>query len=236
MKTHPGQAEQVQTLLATNQHSYAAACALDFSESYTDIPTFYDSFAVRDAQGHPAASQRWPFFLSPVSRAAVLKYAPVPVQSCWNGMVAFDAAPFYSHGDDVEGLKFRAIPDNLAQLHIEASECCLIHADNALSTQHGVFINPNVRVGYRAAADAVVNPGDGSEWPSAWGKVKGIWANRWARWMWWFWRRLDEVAIAGRVERWKEAGRTTGVENEEKGRACLVDEMQVLVKTGWQHL
>lgn len=152
-------------------------------------------------------------------------------------MVAFDAAPFYGNGDEgADGLKFRGIPDNLAQLHLEASECCLIHADNTLSARHGVFINPNVRVGYKAAAYAIVNPGDGYEWPSAWGKWKGIWANRWARSMWWYWRWRDEVIIAGRVKQWKERGRTKGVENEEEGRACLVDEMQVLLETGWQHL
>lgn len=39
----------------------------------------------------------------------------------------FDVAPFYS------GLECRGIDDSLAQKHVEASECCLIHVDNELS-------------------------------------------------------------------------------------------------------
>lgn len=36
----------------------------------------------------------------------------------------------------------------MAAHHLEASECCLIHADNVLTKMKGVWINPNVRVGY----------------------------------------------------------------------------------------
>jgi hypothetical protein len=150
-------------------------------------------------------------------------------------MVVFDAAPFYSYGSET-GLRFRGIPDDLAALHVEASECCLIHVDNTLSATQGVFINPNVRVAYKSAANAIVNPGTEHGWPDAWGKVRGVWANRWARWMWWSWGRKDNIVIAERLKRWREQGRAQGVGDEEKGRACLVDEMQVLVDNGWKHL
>lgn len=58
--------------------------------------------------------------------------------------VAMDASAFYD-----QNLTFRGIPDDLASLHLEGSECCLIHADNPLSHSKGVFLNPNVRVGSR---------------------------------------------------------------------------------------
>ena len=56
-----------------------------------------------------------------------------------------NAAPFY---DQVNTLRFRGVPDTLAERHVEGSECCLIHADNRLSKDLGIWINPNVRVGY----------------------------------------------------------------------------------------
>ena len=49
-------------------------------------------------------------------------------------------------------LLFRGLPDSLAQSHLEASECCLVHADNPLSATHGVYVNPQVRVAYSQAA------------------------------------------------------------------------------------
>ena len=38
-------------------------------------------------------------------------------------IVAFDAAPFQS---DEDPLRFRGIPDSLAQYHVEASEVCTV--------------------------------------------------------------------------------------------------------------
>ena len=67
-----------------------------------------------------------------------------------------DASPFYSPSDP---LRFRGIPDSLASTHLEASECCLIHADNGLSTKKGVWLNPRVRVGYSVEAYESVHPG-----------------------------------------------------------------------------
>lgn len=59
-------------------------------------------------------------------------------------MVAFQSAPFYQD----QPLQFRGLQDSMAAHHLEASECCLIHADNVLTKMKGVWINPNVRVGY----------------------------------------------------------------------------------------
>ncbi|KAI9877771.1 MAG: hypothetical protein M1830_000498 [Pleopsidium flavum] len=132
--------EDVVNLLLTRDGDYAAACSLDFSKP----PAYYDTFALRDSEGHEAVNPIFPYFRSRASRKAIMAHEPVPVQSCWNGMVVFDATPFYGNSD---ALLFRGIPDSLAEYHLEASECCLIHADNPLTARRGVWLNSNVRVG-----------------------------------------------------------------------------------------
>ena len=69
-------------LLNTNEGEYAAACSLDFSKP----PKYYDTFALRDADGLEHAMQTWPYFRSSKSRSAMKRSKPVPVSSCWNGM------------------------------------------------------------------------------------------------------------------------------------------------------
>ncbi|KAL8802964.1 MAG: hypothetical protein Q9182_003452 [Xanthomendoza sp. 2 TL-2023] len=111
-------------------------------------PNFYDTFALRDAEGHEAVTSTLPYFRAEASRAAIISGQAVPVKSCWNGIVAFNARPFYHP----TSLLFRGLPDSLAQHHLEASECCLIHTDNPLTNTHGVWLNPRVKVGYTATA------------------------------------------------------------------------------------
>jgi hypothetical protein len=130
----------------------------------------------------------------------------------------------------IRGLQFRGIPDSLAASHLEASECCLIHADNPGSRSKGVFLNPAVRVGYnRAAYDAVHAPGGGS-WLSLKEVYVGLWWNRLARWVTTPW--FEEWEVRGRIKRWErgEEGR------RERGDFCVVDEMQIVVHNGWKHL
>lgn len=74
--------EDALRLLTTNDGDYAAACSLDFSKP----PYFYDTFALRDSDGHEAIMQTWPYFRSYASRQAAERFQPVPVSSCWNGM------------------------------------------------------------------------------------------------------------------------------------------------------
>jgi hypothetical protein len=74
--------EDVLRLLDTNDGEYAAACSLDFSKP----PAFYDTFALRDSNGHEAVMKTWPYFQSHLSRYAMERALPVPVTSCWNGM------------------------------------------------------------------------------------------------------------------------------------------------------
>lgn len=178
--------------------------------------------------------QSWPYFRSRESRRSIIASEPARVSSCWNGMVAMDASPFYN------GLNFRGVPDTLAQDHVEGSECCLIHADNSLSQTKGVWVNPNVRVGYcyhlmRALPEQFAAfcsmPYDvvhaQSPWMTGSEIFFGLWKNRLLRWFTTPW--LGEKSMARTVDAW--LSRHNGA--EEKGRFCLVDELQVIRENGW---
>ncbi|KAK3934056.1 cryptococcal mannosyltransferase 1-domain-containing protein [Diplogelasinospora grovesii] len=210
----------VYNLLHTNGGDYAAACSLDFSKP----PKYYDTFALRDAEGHEHAMQTWPYFRSSRSRDALKRSQPVPVSSCWNGMVFMPAAAFYGE----EGLAFRGIDDSLAEFHVEGSECCLIHADNPASYTLGVYLNPNVRVGYNSRAYQLVHP-DGP-WLGYLEIWSGLWKNRFYRWFTTVW--IKEWVVRNRQSKWEhqQAGR------QEKGTFCLINEMQVLLANGWAHV
>lgn len=133
-----------------------------------------------------------------------------------------DAAPFY---DEAHPLRFRGIADSLATRHVEGSECCLIHADNPVSAQKGVWLNPRVRVGYSGEAyEAVHNKQEGSYY--------SVWENRLRRWF--TTDRVKVWRILQRVHAW-EAEDPTGSRGE-NGEFCLINEMQVLVARGWAHV
>ncbi|KAL8685593.1 MAG: hypothetical protein Q9218_007667 [Villophora microphyllina] len=214
--------EDVVMLLATRGGNYAAACSLDFSKP----PQYYDTFALRDSNGDEAVMATYPFFRSSASRNAFIAGQPVPVRSCWNGIVAFDAAPFYH----TPALSFRGIPDSLAQYHVEASECCLIHADNPMTTDKGVWLNPNVRVGYNAVAYDKVNP-SGTPWPTVMQSLLGLWKNRFWRWATPSFQK--KWKLQGRLNKWTRKGLGEVSEGE---ALCLINEMQVLVANGWAHV
>ena len=166
----------------------------------------------------------WPYFRSAASRNAMLAGLPVPVTSCWNGIIAFDAAPFY----EPHPLQFRGISDSLAAYHLEGSECCLIHADNALTATRGVWLNQHVRVGYSAEAYDAVHPG--ALWPSAMASVRGVWKTRFTSWVTTTW--IKSARVHHRLKKWryKDSGR------REPGGMCLINEMQVLIENGWAHV
>lgn len=221
------QTDDVTTLLATRDGDYAAACSLD----YKDPPIYYDTFALRDSSGAKAATLTWPFFLSRESRKALMANAPVPVRSCWNGIVVFQAEPFYS-----SRLRFRGVPDSLAAHHIEGSECCLIHADNPLTATKGVWLNPNVRVSYNPEADRIVNPETGV-WPGKGGKFWGIWGNRLKRLSTALTAGTENYIVGRRLRLWQTEAVAKGfAEFQEKGTFCLVNEMQILMWNGWKHM
>ncbi|KAI2793731.1 hypothetical protein POX_a00315 [Penicillium oxalicum] len=232
-------------LLNTNHGDYAAACSLDFSKP----PFYYDTFALRDSHGHEAVTPIWPFFRDASSRHAMKKLLPVPVKSCWNGMgifhhssfekelvqiskcsanhgvvVAMPAAPFFASPP----LRFRGIPDSLASHHLEGSECCLIHADNPLSRDHGVYLNPRVRVGYTTAAYVAVNPT--LNWLTPRAVLQGLWWNRISRWT--NFAYFKERPISRKITQWA----SLSADRQEAGGFCVVDEMQILDPRGWYHV
>ncbi|KAF9888427.1 hypothetical protein FE257_008705 [Aspergillus nanangensis] len=212
--------DDVINLISTNNGEYGAACSLDFSKP----PLYYDTFALRDSQGHEHLMQSWPFFRSKKSRNAMKALSPVPVASCWNGMVAMPAKPFMSNPP----LEFRGVPDSLSAFHVEGSECCLIHADNPLSKERGVFVNPNVRVGYNGPAYAAVHPAQ--HWLSSWRIMWSIWESRVRRLF--TSPILKEWLIHRRVGAWEGLNE----QNVEPGEFCLINEMQVLITNGWAHV
>ncbi|KAJ9654725.1 hypothetical protein H2198_006243 [Neophaeococcomyces mojaviensis] len=215
--------DDVPNLLGTHDGDYAAACSLDFSEPLA----YYDTFALRDSAGHETVMSTWPYFRSSVSRSAIKRGDPVPVSSCWNGMVFMRAEPFYETGEGSH-LRFRGIPDSLARYHLEGSECCLIHQDNPLSPQRGVFVNPHVRVGYNREAFDAMNGRAGEVTLLAF--LFRSWENRILRLVTTDWFKLRTVS--NRLAQWRRAD----LARDERGISCLVDEMQVLANNGWAHV
>lgn len=215
------QTQDVIELLSTRSGDYAAACSLDFSKP----PHYYDTFALRDSDGDEAVTSTYPYFRSSASRNALISGQPVPVQSCWNGIIVFDAAPFYH----MPPLRFRGIPDSLARYHLEGSECCLVHADNPLTASRGVWVNSNVRVGYSSEAYDRIH--EYTPWPPLSDSILGIWRNRFRRWITPTFHK--NLKISGRLRRWTRKGLG---EISERETLCLINEMQVLVANGWAHV
>ncbi|KAF3940550.1 hypothetical protein ABW19_dt0208000 [Dactylella cylindrospora] len=215
--------EDVISLLKTREGNYTAACSIDFNKQQY----YYDTFALRDIYGREAASQRFPFFAGGESRAAMMKGEPVPVKSCWNGMVSFDAAPFLREEDP---LRFRGIDDSLSVTHLEGSECCLIHADNAKfgphsSSRSGVWMNPLVRVGYNFEAYRYQR----THMYRLQEYLMSMPVRLGTSLLGLPWRKK---VITRRVKKWTQEGPM----REEPGEFCLVDEMHVLVDNGWKHV
>ncbi|KAH7115631.1 polysaccharide export protein [Dactylonectria macrodidyma] len=240
----------VLALLNTNNGNYAAACSMDFSNP----PQYYDTFALRDTAGHEHATHTWPYFYSSQSRSAMKRSQPVPVTSCWNGMGAlspsaspspprkipaplctlsnhlFRVASLYACSSFYweQAISFRGIDDTLAESHLEASECCLIHIDNLALVARGVFLNPNVRVGYTSQAYDLVHPS--GSWVTYLDIFIGQWTNRLSRWFSVVW--IKEWIVLRRERKWEKQS----PHRKERGTLCLINEMQVLVSNGWAHV
>ena len=81
------EAESVIELLETREGDYDFACGMDFGHFGA-----YDMWVLRDRLGHLTAGI-WPYFFDAASSEAMKNEEPVPVFSCWNGIVAFRADP-----------------------------------------------------------------------------------------------------------------------------------------------
>lgn len=220
--------QDVLTLLATNQGSFSAACALD----YHLPPAYYDTFALRDSEGLGTIQTTFPFFRSPDSRAAMLKGLPTKVTSCWNGMIVMDSTPFY------DGLRFRALSDSLASKHLEASECCLIHTDmNVTSPGAGdrIYVNPSVRVGYTVDAYNTTHAAPDENFVSATQYITGLWTNRLRRNI--LSRETKTMKeVKRKMARWVKEGENSLEKRDETGELCTIDEQHILIWNGWKHV
>jgi Cryptococcal mannosyltransferase 1 len=206
------------TLLRTRDGDYAAACGFDYDRPWPTT-AFYDQFATRDIHGQELGSLYYPYFGSGQSRDAMMEGLVVPVKSCWSGIAAFDAAPL----QDLDNpLRFRAISDSLAEHHVEASECCLVHYDNPLSASKGVWMNHNVRVGYNAARYAAVHQ---SGWPTAKEFILGHLSDLL---IWFVPTQKRRIPIDRKYDEW----RRLNANNTEIGSDCLVNKMMVVSDKG----
>jgi hypothetical protein len=220
--------QDVLTLLATNQGSFSAACAMDFHLP----PAYYDTFALRDSEGLGTVQTTFPYFRSVESREAMLKGIPTKVSSCWNGMIVMDSIPFY------DGLRFRGLSDSLASKHLEASECCLIHTDlNDTIPGAGdrIYVNPSVRVGYTVDAYNTTHSGPDQTFVSATQYVTGVWTNRLRRNI-----LPKETKIMKEVNRkiakWVKESENSLERRVENGELCTIDEQHILIWNGWKHV
>lgn len=119
-----------------------------------EAATIYDTFALRDSEGHGAIMQTWPYFRSYKSRTALKYTNPVPLSSCWAEMMFIRTEP--SHNKK-HSLRFPGVEDSSAKFHLEGSECCLIHQDNPFTAKRKVFVNPHLRVSYNKEAYELMN-------------------------------------------------------------------------------
>lgn len=179
--------------------------------------------------GLKTISLHWPWFQSPTSRASAEQNAPIRVKSCWNGIVVFNSAPFYANPP----LEFRGIDDTLADLHLEGSECCLIHADNYLTSEKGIWLNPNVRVAYGVNAYYHIRT---DRFPNPFWTVVGAWVNRLYSWHVGIQSRLENRVVQSRIEQWQLESPDGDMPRYEPGEACLINEMQIMWSNGWKHL
>lgn len=232
------------TLLNTNEGHFDVACGVDFHYP----PAFYDTFALRDSEGRGPVMATFPYFRAAETRQAVLQGQPAKVMSCWNGVLVVDAAPYYNEvtprdgrSDAKAGLRFRGVPDSLAVKHLEASECCLIHADLLASGQahKGIYLNPAVRVGYTREAYELTHTGLQKSFVSRFQYITGVWKDRLARY------KSDGISssagqnmaeIYRRIREWDQEGANIGEKRSEVGGYCTIDEMHILIWNGWKHV
>ncbi|CBQ70236.1 conserved hypothetical protein [Sporisorium reilianum SRZ2] len=146
-------AQDALELLHTNHARYDQACAMDFIGN-----GFYDTWVTRDVEGETLKRQ-WPYFKRVEDVEAMRRGKPFEVNSCWNGMSAFDAKWFYPSANstltavgDEEGLlslplRFRS------SATCPSSECQLISYDmhralHPTARRPTILINPAVNVAY----------------------------------------------------------------------------------------
>jgi len=143
-------------LLYTNNAQYDQVCAMDFIGN-----GFYDTWVTRDADGNTLKRQ-WPYFQRDQDVDALRENRPFQVNSCWNGITAFDAKWFYPSSPEPptsETAPTDASEDAIVQLPLKfrsssdclSSECQLVSYDIHRSlhpARPNILVNPSVKVAY----------------------------------------------------------------------------------------
>ena len=151
-------------LIDTNKMDYDLACALDFQNF-----KLYDLWVLRDINGL-VVNPWFPFFWDTPSFFKIISGDPLPVYSCWNGVVVFDASVLGNRTGHM--IRFRSwkngekrspfpVTNRLSEEdirtynsntfnfpHCTASECQLFSKDLWESGHTKIFVNPSVRVDY----------------------------------------------------------------------------------------
>jgi hypothetical protein len=137
--------ENIINLLSTNNENYDAVCGLDFYD------IFYDSWVSIDLSAY-SLRHDFPFFVNKEGQDLLINHRPIRVFSCWNGVIAFSAAPLKD-----KNVQFRYELDSekeqnctlyTDQQYNFESECTYFHIDLHSLGYTKKFINPDVRVAY----------------------------------------------------------------------------------------
>lgn len=175
----------VRDILHLLEHDADIACGMDFfppKHSHTvpctrEVSGYYDIWVGRDILGKRI--HHCPPYIdeegSPELVETFAKGVPIPVQCCWNGMVAMNAEPFH------RGLRFRHVdvqagqqrywhkhgrselPTNLGE-ECAASECSILCKDFWVHNYTKIIMDPSVKVTYQEHFDWFVE-GRQSTWP-----------------------------------------------------------------------
>ena len=137
--------EDIINLLSTNNEDYDAVCALDM------YFLFYDRWVSIDFEGE-GMRKYFPYFINKEGQDLVLNHKPIRVFSCWNGVIAFKAAPLKDKKVQFRYKLNATLPKHIltnpAKTYYE-SECTFFNIDLFSLGYNKKFINPDVRVAYK---------------------------------------------------------------------------------------
>ena len=133
-------------LLSTNKEDFDVVCGLDMNNH-----NFKDRWVTIDLEGE-GLRKYFPFFMNKEAQDLVINHKPIRVFSCWNGVIAFKAAPLkdkkvqFRYKLNYTMPKYRL--NNPAKDYYE-SECTFFNIDLFSLGYTKKFINPDVRVTYK---------------------------------------------------------------------------------------
>ena len=137
--------EDIINLLSTNYEDFDAACGLDMIYNF-----FYDTWVTIDLDGN-RLKPYFPFFSNKEAQDLLIYHKPIRIFSCWNGVIAFKAAPLKNRTIQFRYKVNNTLPKyrlkNQNKNYFE-SECTYFHIDLFSLGYSKKFINTDVRVSY----------------------------------------------------------------------------------------